>query len=103
MVSGLELQDVRITKGGAPLVSLDCRVAPGEVLSIMGPSGIGKSTLLAFVTGTLPDAFQATGRVFVAGRGVLSSRCRSSRTDPNIGLFACKGAFVARLDGHPRP
>ena len=72
MVSGLELQDVRITKGGAPLVSLDCRVAPGEVLSIMGPSGIGKSTLLAFVTGTLPDAFQATGRVFLDGADITN-------------------------------
>jgi putative thiamine transport system ATP-binding protein len=72
MDKGLALRDVQISKDGAPLVGLDCHVAPGEVLSIMGPSGIGKSTLLAFVTGTLPDAFQATGRVILDGQDITS-------------------------------
>jgi len=72
MDKGLELKDVQITKDGAPLVSLDCRIKPGEVTSIMGPSGIGKSTLLAYITGTLPDAFDATGQVILDGRDITA-------------------------------
>jgi len=70
MDKGLELRDVRISKAGSPVVSMNCVVKPGEILSIMGPSGIGKSTLLAFVTGTLPDAFSATGQVLLDGHDI---------------------------------
>ena len=70
MDRGLTLKDVRIARGGTPLLALDRHVAPGEVLTVMGPSGIGKSTLLAFVTGTLPPAFTATGRVILDGRDI---------------------------------
>jgi len=70
MVKGLELRKVQITKDATPLVGLDRVIAPGEVLSIMGPSGIGKSTLLAFVTGTLPDAFKASGQVILDGHDI---------------------------------
>ena len=72
MSKGLELRDVQITKGGVPVVGMNCVVKPGEILSIMGPSGIGKSTLLAFVTGTLPDAFSATGQVLLDGRDITN-------------------------------
>ena len=70
MGDGLSLRDVAIMKDGAPLVALDRHIAPGEVLSVMGPSGVGKSTLLAFVTGTLAPAFTATGRVLLDGTDV---------------------------------
>ena len=70
MDRGLTLKDVRIARGGTPLLALDRHIAPGEVLTVMGPSGIGKSTLLAFVTGTLPPAFTATGRVILDGRDI---------------------------------
>ena len=70
MADGLELREVQITKDGKPLVGLDRLIEPGEVLTVMGPSGIGKSTLLAFVTGTLPPAFKATGTVLLDGRDI---------------------------------
>ena len=70
MADGLTLRDVTITRDGARLVALDRHVAPGEVLTLMGPSGVGKSTLLAFLTGTLPTVFAATGRVVLNGRDV---------------------------------
>ncbi|KQI69864.1 ABC transporter ATP-binding protein [Loktanella sp. 3ANDIMAR09] len=73
MDKGLTLQDVRISKNGAPMVSLDWHIGPGQVLSVMGPSGVGKSTLLSFVTGTLPPAFAATGRVLLDGRDVTDA------------------------------
>lgn len=66
---GLEIDAVRIRHAdGRPLLALSATVMPGEVLSVMGPSGIGKSTLLAFLAGHLDPAFTAEGAVRLAGR-----------------------------------
>ncbi len=73
MDKGLSLQDVTITKGGVPLLSVSHQIASGEVLTIMGPSGVGKSTLLAFVTGTLAVDFAATGRVLLDGYDITDA------------------------------
>ena len=54
------------------MLAVSADVAPGAVLSIMGPSGVGKSTLLAWLTGTLPAGFQATGRAELAGRDITN-------------------------------
>ena len=70
MDKGLELRAVAIHKGETPLLSISRTVASGEVLTIMGPSGVGKSTLLAFVTGTLAQDFEATGQVFLDGHDI---------------------------------
>lgn len=70
MDKGLVLKDVTITKGGAPLLSVSHAIAPGEVLTVMGPSGVGKSTLLAFITGTLSADFAATGEVWLDGHNI---------------------------------
>ena len=62
----LVLEAVTLHLGGRRLLGpLDAHIAPGECLSVMGPSGCGKSTLLNFLAGTLPAAFQASGRVWV--------------------------------------
>ncbi|MCC1480408.1 ATP-binding cassette domain-containing protein [Roseibaca sp. Y0-43] len=66
----LRLDDLRILRDGAPMVSLDLTVAAGEVLTIMGPSGCGKSTLLAAIVGALPPAFTLSGRIWLDGRDV---------------------------------
>ncbi|MFD8885763.1 ABC transporter ATP-binding protein [Streptomyces erythrochromogenes] len=52
-------------RGAAPVLdALDLVVRPGEHLAVVGPSGIGKSTLTALLAGMLPpDA----GTVLVAG------------------------------------
>ncbi len=73
MDNGLELRDVRITKDGAPLLEVSRAVSSGEVLTIMGPSGVGKSTLLAFVTGTLSSSFEVTGGVFLNGEDITDA------------------------------
>ncbi|MDH6231245.1 putative thiamine transport system ATP-binding protein [Mesorhizobium soli] len=62
--NGLFLDDVTIALNGHRLVSVTHSVAPGKVLTVMGPSGSGKSSLLAYIGGFLPPAFQASGRVF---------------------------------------
>lgn len=70
MDKGLTLADVTIAKAGTLLLSLSHHIAPGAVLTVMGPSGVGKSTLLAFVTGTLAADFQAVGRVILNGTDI---------------------------------
>lgn len=66
----LQLRAVRLSLGGRVLLELDASVNAGEVLTIMGPSGSGKSSLLAFVAGFLPSAFTATGTVRLAGQDI---------------------------------
>lgn len=68
--SGLLLSGVTIRLAGKHLLSIDAAIAPGETLTVMGPSGIGKSSLLAFVAGFLATEFQAEGRVVLNGRDV---------------------------------
>ncbi|WP_212523916.1 ATP-binding cassette domain-containing protein [Actibacterium sp. MT2.3-13A] len=66
--SGLILENLAILWRGAPLVSVDLRIAPGEVVTVMGPSGVGKSTLLAAITGTLAPGFALQGGIRLDGR-----------------------------------
>ena len=47
------------------LHDLTLSVAPGQVVTVMGPSGVGKSSLLAFACGTLPTGLHATGTVAI--------------------------------------
>jgi putative thiamine transport system ATP-binding protein len=69
----LELQAVAVgPKGGASLFdAISLRVEPGEVATLMGPSGIGKSTLLDAIGGHLAHGFVVTGSVRLNGREVL--------------------------------
>ena len=65
---GLELEAVTVRFGDrAVLDAIDLRVAAGEVIALLGPSGTGKSTMLRVVAGLQhPDS----GRVLLAGRDV---------------------------------
>ncbi len=49
------------------LIEVDHAIAAGEVLTVMGPSGVGKSTLLAYITGTLAPTFTGMGQVLLDG------------------------------------
>lgn len=49
-----------------PPLSVD--IAPGQVATVMGPSGIGKSTLLDAIAGHLTPGFAMTGRVVLNGK-----------------------------------
>ena len=56
--------------GRVLISSLSATVPPGDVLTVMGASGSGKSSLLAFIGGFLSPPFSATGEVVLAGRRI---------------------------------
>lgn len=70
MAKGLTLQHICIEIDTNRLVEIDAHIAPGDTLTLMGPSGIGKSTVLAAITGTLDTAFRMTGRVLLDDRDI---------------------------------
>ena len=67
MNKGLILRNLCILRAGIPLIEVDHAIAAGEVLTVMGPSGVGKSTLLAYITGTIAPTFKGMGQVLLDG------------------------------------
>jgi putative thiamine transport system ATP-binding protein len=70
MTSGLTLKTIRIALGGQELLAIDAHVNAGDILTVMGPSGSGKSSLFAFLAGFLDPVFEASGSVVVNGEDV---------------------------------
>lgn len=67
----LTVMGLEIRKGAQDLLGpLAFEVAPGEVLTLMGPSGVGKSTLLNWLIGALEPVFAASGQIWLDGRRV---------------------------------
>jgi putative thiamine transport system ATP-binding protein len=63
---GLRLEGVTLALHRRVLLGpLTLAVAPGSIATLMGPSGSGKSSLLAHLCGTLDPAFAAGGRVLL--------------------------------------
>lgn len=78
----LELSDVSIRRlpSGKPLFApVTLTIGAGEVATLLGASGIGKSTLLAFVGGHLGQGWQAVGRVLLNSRDVTHVRADHRR------------------------
>ena len=70
MQSSLQIKNLQLYRQGELLLSLDEQIAGGEILTIMGPSGSGKSSLLNWLTGTLPNGFNATGDIWLNDKNV---------------------------------
>ncbi len=80
----LELHKVSISVGGRALLrGLSARVAPGDVLAVMGVSGSGKSSLLAWIAGTLDEPFAASGELRLDGASLAGTPIQQRR----IGLL----------------
>ena len=66
-MTGLKLDDVSINLNGTELLRLSETIEPGEMLTVMGSSGSGKSSLLAYVGGFLDANFRASGDIWLNG------------------------------------
>lgn len=71
-------------------------VAPGELLAIVGPSGIGKSTLLLALLGMLPSS----GSVSLLGQPLdrLSESALAGLRRRSIGVLSQELGLLPRLD-----
>ncbi|MBC7378190.1 MAG: ATP-binding cassette domain-containing protein [Burkholderiaceae bacterium] len=67
----LDVSVTRLATAGQTLVQdLQLSVPGGTIHTVMGPSGSGKSSLLAAICGTLADALQFDGQVLLDGQRV---------------------------------
>jgi putative thiamine transport system ATP-binding protein len=67
----LQLNNISLVLNGKPLIapfSLD--VADGEVVTLMGRSGSGKSSLLSYVAGDLAVPFAGNGEIVLNGKAL---------------------------------
>jgi putative thiamine transport system ATP-binding protein len=67
-------------KTGAPLFApLTLVIQPGQVATVMGPSGIGKSTLLDAIGGHLAHGFSVSGKAVLNGQDLLTLPAEARR------------------------
>ncbi|MCO4787024.1 ATP-binding cassette domain-containing protein [Marinomonas atlantica] len=67
----LTLQSIFIESPNGVLINtLSETVNQGECLVLMGPSGVGKSSLLGYVSGTLPRALTGRGEIWLQTRRI---------------------------------
>ena len=68
----LRLTDVRIALPGRVLIEpLSFTVEPGRIVTVMGPSGSGKSALLSWIGGFLGAPFEARGDLTLGARSLI--------------------------------
>ena len=71
-MTDLTLQDLTLRHHGQVIARLNLTVPAGQVLTLMGPSGSGKSSLLMALIGALPRGFALSGRVLIGGQEVTA-------------------------------
>jgi phospholipid/cholesterol/gamma-HCH transport system ATP-binding protein len=70
----IRIEDLHKRLGGAAVLDgIDLEVGSGEVVAVVGPSGVGKSVLLKHVIGLIPPD---RGDVLVDGESVCRARAR---------------------------
>jgi len=92
----LELRAIRIARKGDDRLlfpPLSLTIPAGEVVTVMGPSGIGKSTLMDFIGGHLAHGFQGQGQVILNGQDITDLPAEARQ----IGLMFQDAALFPHL------
>lgn len=81
----LVLEEITVSNRNAPplFAPISHRIEKGDVLTVTGPSGIGKSTLLDAIGGHLAHGFTLSGRIELEGQDVTCAPAEARR----IGLL----------------
>ncbi|MDP5036719.1 ATP-binding cassette domain-containing protein [Alishewanella sp. SMS8] len=66
----LQINALQLSRQQQPLLSLSTEIHAGEVLTVMGPSGSGKSSLLNWLSGLLAPQFSASGQIVLDGKDI---------------------------------
>ncbi|MFS0794720.1 thiol reductant ABC exporter subunit CydD [Microbacterium sp. 1P10AE] len=80
----LELHDVRVERGAHRMPTVSLSVGPGEVVLLSGPSGVGKSSVLAAVLGYVDH----DGELRLDGRPVAHARAAVAWAGQRPGLVS---------------
>jgi zinc/manganese transport system ATP-binding protein len=84
----VELRDARVELGGSRVWSgVDLRVGAGEFVAVLGPNGVGKSTLVKAILGLVP---LASGELRVLGQA-------AGRANDRVGYLPQRRNFEANL------
>lgn len=91
----LILQALSISPAGGPplFAPLTLTIRPDTVTTLMGPSGVGKSTLLDAIGGHLAPGFLLSGQILLNGRDVTHLPAEARR----IGLMFQDAALFPHL------
>ncbi|MFF2808230.1 metal ABC transporter ATP-binding protein [Streptomyces sp. NPDC058000] len=82
------LRDAAVRVGGRTLwAGVDLRIGPGEFTAVLGPNGVGKSTMIKVLLGALPPA---GGEVRVLG-------ARPGQANDRIGYLPQRRSFDASM------
>lgn len=69
----LELQNVSISIEDLQIIKdISLKVSGGEILTVMGPSGSGKSSLLNFICGNIIRGFEYSGKVLLNNKDITN-------------------------------
>ncbi len=93
----ITLTDLYLKRGGKPILSnLSLTVPRGKITAVIGPSGVGKTTLLELIGGRLrPD----TGYLLVEGLSVPDlGRRELFELRKRLGMLFQNGALLSDLD-----
>lgn len=71
-MDGLYLDEISIRLAGRTLLCLSATVRPSDILTVMCPSGSGKSAMLADLGGFLDPVFTGSGRIVIDGRDITA-------------------------------